>query len=548
MKALLRQMFSRKSMDELTDDEEGHGPKLKRELGAWDVFASGVAAIIGTGIFVLTGVAAANHAGPGIIVSFLLAGLVCGFVSFAYSELASMIPKSGSAYTYAFATLGEFIAWFIGWDLLLEYCVGSSAVAVGWSAYMQHILKDLGGWITKASAQYNLGLFPNGLDLSLPDWLSHAPVDMPWHNVVLASLGIFFGALIIKQSSSRLLQGLAAVGVLFGIQQAVVVASHVTSIDILAVGIIALVNYWLIKGVSHTAKMTSIFVVVKLAVILLFIGIGVTNVDPTNFTPFLPFGWQGVLTGAGVVFFAFIGFDAVSTQAEECKNPSRDMPIGIIGSLLVSLVLYVAVAAVMTGIVPYNQLGIAAPMALVTERIGALWASPLISLGAIAGITSVLIVCLFGQSRIMMSMSRDGLIAPIFSRISPKHGTPVVSIVFWGAVAALTAGLIPISELAELTSIGTLAAFIVVCGGVILLRYKEPERQRKFRCPGFPWVPALGAIFSLVLMLSLPWITWVRFLGWMAIGVAIYLGYGRFNSVHNKLQQAKSASESSEKA
>ncbi len=539
MKALLQQMFSRKTISELADDEEGHGPRLKRELGAWDVFAAGVAAIIGTGIFVLTGVAAANNAGPGIILSFILAGLVCGFVSFAYSELASMIPKSGSAYTYAFATLGEFVAWFIGWDLLLEYCIGSSAVAVGWSAYMQHILKDLGVWLTKADVMYQWGLFPNGVDLSLPAWLATAPAEMPWSNVVLALVCLGFGLMSILQSKQALVRVLGVGGMFFGAYHAVLAAMHITSIDILAVGIIAVINYWLVKGVRHTARMTSIFVVLKLAVILLFIGIGVSHVETSNFVPFLPFGWHGVLAGAGVVFFAFIGFDAVSTQAEECKNPSRDMPIGIIGSLVVSAVLYVAVAAVMTGIVPYNQLGIAAPMALVMERIGALWASPLVSLGAIAGITSVLIVCLFGQSRVMMSMSRDGLIAPVFSRISPTYGTPVVSILFWGAVAALTAGLIPINELAELTSIGTLAAFVVVCVGVILLRYKEPDRPRKFRCPGFPWVPALGAIFSIVLMLSLPWTTWLRFLGWMAIGIAIYLSYGRFNSVHHKLEAEK---------
>ncbi len=515
-------LFRTKPVDDLVSEDNSEGPKLNKVLTAWDVFTHGVAAIIGTGIFVLTGVAAANHAGPGIILSFVLSGLACTFVSFAYSELASMIPKSGSAYTYAYATMGEVVAWFIGWDLLLEYCVGASAVAVGWSAYLQNILKGLG--------------------IVLPGFLAHAPADMPWKNVGLAAGLLTFGVIgltvnwraMLKGSKLHLLKAAGSAALIaVGLWQALIAASFTTSIDILAVAIIAFINFWLIKGVKHTARMTAVFVVIKLAVIALFIAIGAWHVNPTNWVPFLPFGWTGVFTGAAVVFFAFIGFDAVSTLAEECKNPKQDMPRGIIGSLIVCGILYLAVSAIMTGVLSYKLLGgteAAAPMALVMNHIGAWWASPLVSVGAIAGITSVLIVLLFGQSRIMMSMSRDGLISPIFSRIHPRFQTPVWAIVIWGVLAALTAGLIPIGELAELTSIGTLAAFVLCCLGVIVLRRTEPDRERKFRCPGYPFVPAAGAVLSLALMASLPWITWIRFVIWLAIGMVIYFIYGRKHS------------------
>jgi APA family basic amino acid/polyamine antiporter len=566
--ANLSTYFRTKPVADLTAEDSPEGAKLNKVLTAWDVFFHGVAAIIGTGIFVLTGVAAAQHAGPGIIVSFVLAGLACTFVSFSYAELSSMIPKSGSAYTYAYATMGEAIAWFIGWDLLLEYCVGASAVAVGWSAYVQNILHSLG--------------------ISLPAGLAHAPADMPWFHVSMAAgafvfAGIcavsFFSRLNEMRGEFKLLSGvfgrglrrslagrfhslplavsgrlwvrsfsvglarmraqdlglgaLAAVLLFLAVKHGLAAATFITSIDLPAVLVIAFLNYWLVKGVKHTAKMTAVFVVIKLAVIALFIAIGAWHIDSANYHPFLPFGWHGVLTGAAVVFFAYIGFDAVSTLPEECKNPKRDMPIGIIGSLVVCATLYIVVAAIMTGALKYSLLGgteAAAPMAAVLNHIGAFWASPLVSVGAIAGITSVLIVLLFGQSRIMMSMSRDGLISPVFSKIHPKFQTPVWAILIWGLLAALTSGLVPISELAELTSIGTLAAFILCCLGVMVLRKTEPGRERKFRCPGYPYVPVLGALFSLVLMCSLPLITWVRFVIWLVIGLAIYLCYGQHHS------------------
>ena len=478
LKTLFSGLMRRKTLDEIKaegdaeNDSHHSGPRLNRVLTARDVFNSGVAAIIGTGIFVLTGVAAANVAGPGIILSFVLAGLACAFVSFAYAELSSMIPVSGSAYTYAYATLGEIFAWIIGWDLLLEYAVGASAVASGWSAYFQSIL--------------------HGLGVTLPHFIAVANNTSGLH-----------------------------------------------SIDLPAIAIVCFINYWLIKGVKHTARMTSVFVVVKLLVVAFFIAVGAFHIDTANYTPFLPFGWSGVLTGAGVVFFAFIGFDAVTTMSEECKEPQKDVPRGVIGSLVVCTALYVIVAAIMTGAIPFAQLGgtgQGAPMAKVLDHIGFAWASPLVSVGIIAGITSVLIVLLFAQSRIMMRMSKDGLVLPIFGKISARYQTPTWSIIIWGAIVAFTAGCLPISELSELTSIGTLFAFVIVSLGVIVLRVKDPDRPRGFRTPGYPYVPALGALMSFGLMLSLPAVTWWRFVIWMALGFCVYFVYSR---KHSKLNSTK---------
>lgn len=525
-------LLRRKSVDAIiAQGDEEEGPRLHRALTARDVFNSGVAAIIGTGIFVLTGVAAANVAGPGIILSFILAGLACAFVSFAYAELSSMIPVSGSAYTYAYATLGEVFAWIIGWDLLLEYAVGASAVASGWSAYIQHILHAVG--------------------LDLPHALSVAPAGLPWVNVALTVgftvAAIFaFGQAPRSQSASDADKGAgasdsngiwhkavawAAVGIAAFCAWTTI--PLVASVDLPAVLIVAFINYWLIKGVSHTAKMTSVFVVIKLLVVVFFIAVGAFHIDSANYHPFLPFGWHGVLAGAGVVFFAYIGFDAVTTMAEECKDPQKDVPKGVIGSLVVCTVLYVLVAAIMTGAMSYTGLagaGEGAPMAKVLEHIGLNWAAPLVSVGVVAGITSVLVVLLFGQSRIMMRMSKDGLVPQVFGKISARYRTPVWSISIWGLLVALTAGLMPIGELAELTSIGTLFAFVIVSLGVIVLRRKEPDRERGFKCPGYPYVPALGAILSFILMLGLPGITWLRFVAWMAIGLVVYLGYSRRHS------------------
>lgn len=520
-----RSIFRRKSIQDLTaQPDESHGPKLNKVLNARDVFNHGVAAIIGTGIFVLTGVAAHDYAGPGILLSFLLAGFACAFVSFSYAELASMIPVSGSAYTYAYATLGEIVAWIIGWDLLLEYAVGASAVAVGWSAYLQNVLRSVG--------------------LQLPDAIAHAPSAVPWAEVLGYGALIAAGLWLLRRgyaafkSGGSAHEGLLALPLLgFGAYGAVGIVRHLTSVDLPAVLIIVFLNFWLVKGVKHTAKMTSIFVMVKLAVILLFIGVGIWHIHPTNYVPFLPFGFHGVLAGAAIVFFAYIGFDAVTTLAEECKEPQKDVPKGVIGSLVVCTVLYLLVAAIMTGVISYTQLGgseSAAPMAHVLDSIGYWWASPIVSIGAIAGITSVLIVLLFGQSRIMMKMAQDGLIPAFFAKINPTYRTPVPSILVCGSVIAVMSGLLPISELAELTNIGTLAAFVLVCVGVIVLRRAEPLRPRKFSCPGYPYVPILGALMSLGLMFGLPGLTWLRFVIWMGLGLVIYFLYGRSHSRMNK--------------
>lgn len=528
-----KEAFRRKTIDDIkAQSEEDSGPRLHRVLTARDVFNHGVGAIIGTGIFVLTGLAAANIAGPGVILSFVLAGLACAFVSFAYAEQASMIPVSGSAFTYAYATLGELLAWIIGWDLLLEYAVGASAVASGWSAYLQSVLKGVG--------------------LHLPAALSVAPPNLPvWQ--VLATItcllaGIFLfaraGQTSARDGKTAATEGgasgnnivaraggiaLLLLGAYFGYNT----VTHLTSIDLPAVLIVGFINFWLVKGVSHTAKMTSVFVIIKLAVVIFFIAVGAFHIDPANYTPFLPFGWSGVLAGAGTVFFAFIGFDAVTTLSEECKDPQKDVPKGVIGSLAVCTVLYVLVAAIMTGAIAYNLLGGAgegAPMAKVLDNIGLTWATPLVSVGAMAGITSVLVVLLYGQSRIMMRMSKDGLVSPVFGKVSARFHTPVWSILIWGLIVAFSAGLVPIGELAELTSIGTLFAFVIVSIGVIVLRKLEPDRYRGFRCPGFPYVPIAGAVLSFILMLSLPGITWLRFLAWMGLGLVVYVFYSRKNS------------------
>lgn len=526
-----KEAFRRKTIDDIkAQSEEDSGPRLHRVLTARDVFNHGVGAIIGTGIFVLTGLAAANIAGPGVILSFVLAGLACAFVSFAYAEQASMIPVSGSAFTYAYATLGELLAWIIGWDLLLEYAVGASAVASGWSAYFQSVLKGLG--------------------LHLPAALSVAPANLPVWQVVSTVVCLLAGIFLFARSGQTIAGSgngtgngfssnsmVSRVGgtvlLLLGVYLGYNTVTHLTSIDLPAVLIVGFINFWLVKGVSHTAKMTSVFVIIKLAVVIFFIAVGAFHIDPANYTPFLPFGWSGVLAGAGTVFFAFIGFDAVTTLSEECKDPQKDVPKGVIGSLAVCTVLYVLVAAIMTGAIAYNLLGgvgEGAPMAKVLDHIGLTWATPLVSVGAMAGITSVLVVLLYGQSRIMMRMSKDGLVSPVFGKVSARFRTPVWSILIWGLIVAFSAGLVPIGELAELTSIGTLFAFVIVSIGVIVLRKLEPDRYRGFRCPGFPYVPIAGALLSFILMLSLPGITWLRFLAWMALGLVVYVFYSRKNS------------------
>ena len=461
-------LLKTKSIEQLVGDVE-HGSKaLKRTLTAMDLTLLGIGAIIGTGIFVLTGTAAANQAGPAIVLSYVIAGLACGFAALCYAEFAAMIPISGSAYTYAYATLGEIFAWMIGWDLILEYAVGSMTVAVGWSGYFQRIL--------------------SGFGIALPAWMSAAP-------------GVAQGALI----------NLPAVLIVLGIMVLLVI------------------------GVRESARFNAAMVAVKLAAVLFFIAVGATYVKPANWSPFMPYGFPGVMTGAAVVFFAYIGFDAVSTTAEEAKNPKRDLPIGIIASLVICTLLYLIVAAILSGIVPVVQFKndaqfLNAPVGYALSVIHKDWAAGLVSAGAVAGITSVLLVMLMSQPRIFFAMSRDQLLPAGVSKVHPKFRTPYITTIITCVIVSAVAAFVPIQILGEMTSIGTLFAFVVVSLAVIILRLRRPEADRPFRVPFGYVIPVLGVLSCLYLMVSLSVMTWVRFLGWLDIGMVIYWFYGRTHS------------------
>ena len=473
-----------KPVSELMEMEAGGG--LKRVLGPANLVSLGIGAIIGTGLFVLTGQAAAAHAGPAIVISMILAGVVAALAGLCYAELASTVPIAGSAYTYSYATLGEFVAWVIGWDLVLEYALGAATVAVGWSGYFVSLLADL---------------------------------------------GIHFPAVVSAAPGTRLVgPGGEVVTAVFNLP-AVLVAVLVTTI--------------LVRGVRESATLNGLMVIVKVAVVLLVIAAGVGFIDAARFTPLLPentgtfgeFGWSGVMRGAAVIFFAYIGFDAVSTAAQEARNPQRDMPVGILGSLAICTVLYIIVAAVMVGLVPYAELGVAAPMAVTidyardasrgTPLEPLVAAMPLlVKIGILAGLTSTMVVQVMAQPRIFMAMSRDGLLPPWLGRVHPRFATPHLTTIATGVVVALAAGLTPISVLGHMVSIGTLFAFVVVSAGVLVLRRTHPDLPRPFRVPFAPVVPILSAVVSLALMLSLPVETWERLFIWMAIGVAIYFTYG----------------------
>jgi basic amino acid/polyamine antiporter, APA family len=479
----VNQHRARKSVADIVATSEEVNHQLTRSLGAFSITAIGVGAIIGAGIFVLTGTAAARYAGPGVILSFVLAGLACAFVGLCYAELAALIPVSGSTYTYAYATLGELTAWIIGWDLVLEYAIGASTVAVGWSGYLVSLLGQFG--------------------VRIPPELVHAPgiVTLPDGSTVQA---------------------------LFNVP---------------AAGIVLLLTALLVMGTQESTRINNIMVGIKLVVVVAFIGFGVGLVNTEHWVPFVPantgefghYGMSGVLRGASVVFFAFIGFDAVSTAAQEARNPQRDMPLGILGSLLVCTLLYVSVAAVLTGLVPYAELNVPDPIALGVDAIGKPWLSLLIKFGALAGLTTVILVLLYGQSRIFFTISRDGLLPAMFSKVHSATGAPLLSQITIGICVALTAGLVPIHILGELVSIGTLFAFILVCGAVLYLRRVEPDLFRPFRVPGVPIIPIAGIGSCLVLMAGLPLDTWLRLVVWLAIGLAIYFGYGRIHSALRKL-------------
>ncbi len=454
-------LFRKKDVSQSADNETN----LIRCLTVYDLTFLGVGAIIGAGIFILTGVVAANHAGPAVILSYVLAGFACAFAALAYAELAAAIGGCGSAYSYAYAGFGEFIAWIVGWDLLLEYSISVSAVSVGWSSYANNFL--------------------NALNITLPPYLLNGPLAGGY-------------------------------------------------INILACLIIALLTALLIFGVKSSTRFNNVIVCVKLIIILIFIGVACTDVNLKNWSPFMPFGWRGVVDGASLIFFAYIGFDAVSTAAEEAINPQRDLPRSIIGSLIICTILYILVAGLLTAIVHYSQLNVASPISYALLILGHKTVAGLISVGAIAGLTTVMLVIFYGLTRIVLALSRDGLLPSIFSKVHPSTRTPIRIILPCGILMTCLAGIFPIKDLAELVNIGTLAAFIIVCAGVLYLRYSQPEMPRPFKVPGMPYVPILGVLSCFYLLINLPWITILRFFIWMAIGLIIYF---LFSKKHSKLEK-----------
>ncbi len=521
-------LFITKPLPQLfSESKETDG--LKRTLTGLNLTTLGIGAIIGAGIFVLTGQAAAQYAGPGIVLSFIISGLACGFAGLCYAEFASMIPIAGSAYTYSYATLGEFLAWIIGWDLILEYLFAASTVAVGWSGYVVSFLKDL-----------NI-IVPPQFTGAVGSVLVNVP-DMGW-----------------KPLNDAFAQTLASSGI------QVDTLAHVTCVlNLPAMFIVALLTTLLVIGIKESANFNNIMVITKVSVIILFIAIGFMFVKIANWHPFIPpnkvettpvseygslwgwlrayshefgkFGISGILRGAGVIFFAYIGFDAVSTAAQEAKNPQKDMPVGIMGSLGISTVLYILVAIVLTGIVSYTALNVADPVAVGVDAMGRgmFWLRPIVKIAAIAGLSSVILVMMLGQPRIFYSMSKDGLLPPLFSKVHPKFKTPYVSTIITGSVAMVIAGILPISILGELVSIGTLLAFIIVCLSVLVLRKSKPDIERPFKTPWVPLVPILGAGICFLQMASLPLDTWLRLIIWMAIGFCIYFFY---SIKHSKIRQ-----------
>ncbi len=499
-------LWATKSISVLRAEAEETGERsLSRSLGALNLTTLGIGAIIGAGIFVLTGVAAALHAGPAVWVSFIAAGIACGFAGLCYAEMASAVPVAGSAYTYSYATMGEFVAWIIGWDLILEYSLGAATVGVGWSGYL-------------------VGLF-NFLGIHIPVHFSTAPLAFCTQTEVVQSLA-----------------GCVHTG--FNLTGAV--------INVPAMLVVLLATTVLTIGIEESAKVNNVIVLLKLAVVVLFIAFGVRYVNPANWTPMIPanlgsfgaYGVSGILSGAGLVFFAYIGFDAVSTAAQEAKNPQRDMPIGILASLGICTLLYILVSLVLTGMVKYTALNVPDPVGYaVRVTPGLTWMTPLITLGAVLGLGSVVLVMLLGQSRVFYSMSRDGLMGPWAGKVHPRFRTPYLSTIWVGLIVALVAGIFPIQILGEMVNIGTLLAFVLVCAGVWILRHKRPDLERPFRTPWVPLVPILGILSCLGLMATLPGATWKRLLVWLIIGFLIYFGYSRKHSVLQREREAARGAE-----
>lgn len=467
----------------LSEPTEDKG--LKRSLSAANLVTLGIGAIVGTGIFVITGQAAAMYAGPALTISFIISALSCVMAGLCYAEFAAMIPVSGGVYSYSYTTMGEVLAWFVGWILILEYLFACSSVAVGWSGYMLSLLDE---WGVDFPAQIAGATFDHLKDGS---WV--------WTGRIINFPAVF---------------------------------------------IVAIVSAFLIGGIKQSALVNNIIVVIKVSVILLFIAFGLSYIDTNNWIPYIPentggygnFGWTGILRGAAVVFYAYLGFDALSTAAGEAKNPQKDMPKGILISLIICALLYIAVTTVLTGIVNYKELNVDAPIALAIDSTGAglAWLSPFIKLGAIAGLSSVILVMMLGQSRIYYSISKDGLLPKVFSKIHPSHGVPHNATIFASIVTGLIAGLFPLHVLSELVSIGTLMAFTIVCISIVILRKTQPDLKRPFRTPFVPFVPLFGAAICILQMLSLPWSTWLRMIGWTVLGFIIYFTYGIKHSKLNK--------------
>ncbi len=495
----MKKYFIKKPLHILLEEVHGEN-RLRRILGPVALTSLGVGAIIGTGIFVLTGVAAHDKAGAAVVLSFSVAGIACIFAALCYAEFASMVPVAGSAYTYAYATLGELFAWIIGWDLILEYAVASATVAHGWSHYFQDFIGIIG--------------------LHLPPELTKAPFDFDVATGQFVSTG--------------------------------------SVVDITAIVIALIITIILVKGIKESSGFNTSMVIIKLAVVLLVIIVGAMYINSANWEPFAPFGYAGlsifghtiwgetgaggvpvgVLAGAAMIFFAYIGFDSVSTHAEEAKRPHRDVPIGIITSLILCTVLYILVSGVITGMVPYDKIDIDAPVSNAFKQVGLEWAQFIVSLGAIAGITSVLLVMMLSQPRIFLAMARDGLLPEnIFGAVHDKFRTPWKSTILTGIFVALLGGFLPLRILAELVNIGTLFAFVVVCAAVLIMRKTHPEAERPFKAPLFPFVPIMGIITCLILMFSLPEENWLRLFVWLAIGFAIYFLYSVKHSKLRKLNQ-----------